>query len=101
MAHHRRGDCPGSMAFDAGARPLRRCRDNNASARGRAPSAAWQAEPVLPGVSPIGRDGYHNRVDVKMNLRLFAGWMLTTAMRACGYVASYDGTIWDNPLPDS
>ena len=29
------------------------------------PSAAWQAEPVLPGVSPIGRDGYHNRVDVK------------------------------------
>jgi len=31
-----------------------------------------------------------------MNLRLFAGWMLTTAMRACGYVASYDGTIWDN-----
>jgi hypothetical protein len=40
-------------------------------------------------------------VKVKMNLRLFAGWMPFAAMRACGYVAPYDGTTWDNPLPDS
>jgi hypothetical protein len=36
-----------------------------------------------------------------MNLRLFAGWMLSAAMRACGYVAPYDATIWDNPIPDN
>jgi S-formylglutathione hydrolase FrmB len=35
--------------------------------------------------------------------RHLSGWMLCAAMSltACDGVAPYDGTIWDNPLPDS
>ena len=35
--------------------------------------------------------------------RQLSGWMLGAAMSltACDRVAPYDGTIWDNPLPNS